>query len=944
MRFIYRIIISLTIVQLSFNYSFAQLVITPETNGLALAQKLVGNGVVISNVTLTGGLISTGFFNNPGGTNINIDSGIVLTSGRALSTRDEWGLDGNGFTQAQNAEASNNLGLPGDIDLANLLGVPVGTMNDACVLEFDFVPLGDTVKFKYVFCSEEYTPAYVCTFNDAFAFFISGPGITGLQNIALVPGTNLPVSILNVNNVIQAGCINNINYYVDNTTNTFFTHEGHTAVFSAVSRVQPCQTYHLKLVIADMIDGILDSGVFIEAKSLSSNAIQINNLTQTDNQGNSYLVEGCATGSFQIKRPNAFAAPLVVNLSYGGTAINGTDVQTLPTSVVIPANDSMVTVDVLPIVDLLPEGIETLVIYALAGCAAGQPTDSAIIQIRDYDTLGITPSDTSFICKNSSIQLTASAGYSIYLWDANPTLSNTGISNPVATPVADPTTYICTATEVTCNARDSITIRWKKLTLASLTGVNCKNASTGEVRVSKGIGWISPVLFSINNNPYQPDSVFLNLPTGSYTIKINDATGCSDSINVSITQLFPDLIITNTVTTPASCSGNTDGSVTITASGGNGPYLYSIDGINFQSSNFFNIPGGNQQVTVKDNNNCLISQNIFIPLNNSVTLNAGIDTTICESRSFQLNPVSNGTSFSWTPVTGLSNSAIINPVASPFVTTKYFITATTGICSRTDSITIFVNSAPIANAGIDTLTCFEKDVQLNASGGLNYTWSPATYLNDPTVFNPIVIAPSASITYFLSVIDANGCNSLKDDSVFVLVTPPAVINVGNDTTIATRQPLSLFTIDVNNSGLSSYLWSPSYGLNNSFIANPVAVLDRDITYYVSASNSIGCIAFDTIKIKVYFGPELYVPNAFTPNGDGINDILRVTSAGMKAFHYFRIYNRYGQLVFTTSDPAKGWDGKVNGKLQNTGTYIWMAEAVDYRGKIVQRNGAVIIIH
>ena len=286
---------------------------------------------------------------------------------------------------------------------------------------------------------------------------------------------------------------------------------------------------------------------------------------------------------------------------------------------------------------------------------------------------------------------------------------------------------------------------------------------------------------------------------------------------------------------------------------------------------------------------------------------------------------------------------ILNPIATPAISTKYFITATTGICSQTDSVTVNVNPAPVPDAGLDATICYNTDHQLIGTGGVSYSWTPVTGLNDPAIFNPVVLAPTTTVIYYLSVIDANGCNSLKDDSVIIRASAPPILKISEDTVIAVRQPLQLFSVDVNNSGFNNYIWSPIYGLNNPFAQNPVAVLDRDITYYVSASNSIGCTAFDTVKIKVYQGPELYVPNAFTPNGDMVNDYLKVIVIGMKEFHFFRIYNRYGQLVFTTTDPAKGWDGKVNGKLQTIGTYVWMAEAVDYRGNLIQRNGTSIII-
>lgn len=932
----------------------SQLQVIENNNAQALAQKLVGDGVTISNATLTnitGTIIPTGFFYNNGGTNIGIDSGIVLTNGRAKSdfTRGFYGVDGNGTTLASLRLANSNLSLPGDPDLAAQLGIPVAQLNDAIALEFDFVPLGDTIRFNYIMSSEEYTPSFVCLFNDAFAFFISGPGITGNQNIALVPGTNTPVSITNVNNIVTASCINNPQYYIDNTSNTFFHHDGHTTIFTAVSRVQPCQTYHLKLVIADQGDHLWDSGVFLQAKSLTSNIIRIDNLTQTDPQNNSYLVEGCATGAFTIKRPRRDPSPLSVNLSYSGTAQNGIDVQPLPMQVIIPANDSIVTVNVLPIVDNTPEGIETLKIYALAGCATGTPTDSAMIQIRDYDTLGILPR-TANICKSGSIQLVASPGYSFYRWDPDPTLSNINIRTPLATPVASPTTYICTAREGTCNARDSAIIRWKDLDFISKLDVNCRNAATGEIHVAGGSEWPQPVEFSVNGSGWQPDSNFYNLPVGAYIVRIRDATGCIDSLVININQAFPDLIISNVAATPASCSGDPDGSIVITASGGNGPYLYSLDGINFQPGNLFNIAGGNYTVTIKDNNGCTATQNISIPLNNIVVVDAGADTSICEGTSYLIPAVSNGDGFAWSPASGLSNAGILNPVATPVSTSWYYLTATKGICSKTDSIRITVRPAPIANAGPDVDICFGQTIQLNGSGGLTYQWSPGTYFLTSTAIPAPRVKPISDITYSLIVKDGFNCQSLSADDVTITVTPAVRIFAGNDTVIAINEPLQLNAVELGTAGVISYNWSPGIYLDNAGIASPKALFTSPVStspyeyvYIVTGTTADGCEGSDDIRIKVYRGPEIYVPSGFTPDNDGRNDLLKAFPVGIKEFHFFRVFNRWGQMIFNTNDPSKGWDGRIKGLDQPTGAYVWIAEAIDYKGNRINRKGTFILI-
>jgi gliding motility-associated-like protein len=918
--------------------SRAQLVVTNVSDANALVQRLLGQGVTVSNISIKGHPAMTGFFNNLGGNNIGIDSGIVLTNGVAKTDRltGRKGVDGDGFTAAGTVNAFNGWSFPGDGDLSAIVG---DITNDACVLEFDFVPLGDSIRFNYVFSSEEYTNFSCSQFNDAFAFFISGPGITGLRNIALIPNTNLPVTINNIN---EEFCALFPQYFTNNEANTFFTHNGHVAMFTASSRVQPCETYHLKLVIADVSDDDLDSGVFLEAKSLSSNAVKIENNTQTDPLNNSYLVEGCSAGAFKITRPKAEPAPLSITLNYGGTAINGVDMQLLPAIVTIPANQTEITVNVVPIIDNTPEGIETIKIYALTGCVSGTPTDSAFIQIRDYDTLGINP-DTAIICRNTTIQLTASPGYTTYQWDADPTLNNTGIRNPIASPVNHITTYYCTSTEGTCHGRDSSTVIVKQLQLISKTEINCSNASTGEIEVLGGTEWAQPVEYSLNNGAWQINSSFANLPVGVYTVKIRDATGCIDSLVVSITQLYPDLLINSIPVTGASCLGGADGSAAVNASGGKSPLLFSTDGINFQPGNVFRLIPGNYTVTVRDNNNCTATQNFSIPLDNTVTLEAGSDRTICEGKNSRLNTISNADSYVWTPALGLDNSTIKDPLASPIITTQYIVTATTGICIQKDTVTVFVNPAPNANAGADQTICFGQDARLNGSGGISYNWYPPSFLNDTKIASPVSERPSGSISYFLNVVDANGCYSLKRDTVIITVTRPAIVFAGRDTTLAMGQPLPLFATDVNNIGFNRFEWSPNFGLNDAFVQGPLTAGTRDIYYTVTARNSIGCEATDDIRIKVYRGPDIYVPNSFTPNGDGLNDVLRAIPVGVPNFHYFRVYNRWGAVVFTTNDPLRGWDGKINGNLQSTNTYVWMAEGVDYKGKLVQRKGTVSIV-
>jgi gliding motility-associated-like protein len=933
--------------------SQAQLVITPQSSALLLAQKLVGQGVSISNVAINADPRSVGFFNNLSGTSIGIDSGIVLTNGRAKTTGTAFGLDGNGTTISHNTDpfALSSLGSfadldlirLGDPDLDNLVNDPT---LDATILEFDFIPTGDSIKFRYVFSSEEFLE-FPCTgVNDVFAFFIQGPGYANNTNIALIPGSAAAVTIDNINTV--PGCGVFPQFYVGNHTNTRFTHNGHTVVFTARALVQPCQTYHLKLAIADVGDGNYDSGVFIEAGSLSSNSITLSNITPIDAQGNNYLAEGCVSGKIRVKRPFATNQPLLVNLQYNGTALNGTDVQLLPSSVTIPANQTEIDIDVAALQDNTAEPIETLIVSAILPCNAGQAS-SATIQIRDYDRLAVAPGrhpDTAFICRNSAQPLTASVGYNTYTWSNASTLDNALIRTPVATPTTSVSKYICTAVLGTCTARDSLNLKWKAIPPASKLDVLCAAGSTGVITATAPVsaGWVNPVQYALNGSAFQSSGVFANLQQGIYSIKVRDANGCLDSISATINNLFAPITFTTIQQNP-SCTVGATGSFTVTAQGGNAPYTYAIDGGLFQNSNILVAAAGTHVITVKDASGCIKqATEILTGVSNTISLIVTNPNPICEGDSVQLSIQSNANAFEWTPTASLTNANIINPVAFPNVTTKYYVKAIQGFCVKVDSLTVTVRPAPIPNAGPDKTVCFKIGTELNGTGGVSYTWQPIRYLSNPNVADPLVINPELNTVYTLNVVDVNGCKSLKSDTVKLTVTPKVRIFAGNDSLVALGLPVQLNVIPIGNPGNLNYEWLNPYGLNFSNISNPIANLDRDFEYYVVGRTANNCEGFDTLRLRVFKGPDIYVPNVFTPNGDARNDVLRPICIGIKSLLYFRVFNRYGELVFETSTINKGWNGFYKGKLQDSGSFVWMVQGFDYNNKPIIKKGSVLLVH
>lgn len=336
---------------------------------------------------------------------------------------------------------------------------------------------------------------------------------------------------------------------------------------------------------------------------------------------------------------------------------------------------------------------------------------------------------------------------------------------------------------------------------------------------------------------------------------------------------------------------------------------------------------------------CVINKSLRVEAKRFIQVKAGPDTLICRGDTIQFHPLSDALTFRWSPVGTIDNPASKNarvwPVAA---STRYHVVANTGSCVAEDSITVFTAPYPQASVGPDLPVCYGESVQLQATGGVRYLWSPSDGLSDVASATPIA-RPLKTTTYTVSVYGSNGCPKPSHRQVTVTAIPKVVAFAGYDTSVIAGQPLQLQA-----SGASHFLWSPPLGLNDPAVANPVATVQQDMIYRVKASTDEGCYAEDEIRVKVFrTGPEIFVPNAFTPNGDGRNDVIRPTPVGIRQFDYFRIYNRWGQLIFATHIPTNGWDGLMGGNKALAGTYVWEARGIDYTGKAILKRGSFILI-
>ncbi|MEO6539912.1 MAG: T9SS type B sorting domain-containing protein, partial [Ferruginibacter sp.] len=396
----------------------------------------------------------------------------------------------------------------------------------------------------------------------------------------------------------------------------------------------------------------------------------------------------------------------------------------------------------------------------------------------------------------------------------------------------------------------------------------------------------------------------------------------------------------------ATCPNN-DGSINITATGGTPLYEYSINnGATYQAGNVFsNLASGNyNSIKVRDGNGCITNTTAVVVLNDTMRLDLGADSTICVGTSITLIPQTNALTdtFKWTPRATLDFDTARTPVATPNDTTKYYLTAKWGICIRKDSVTINVLHKPIPYAGRDTTICYKTNAFLNGtasnlSGTVNYAWTPPDSLNTPNAASTIARIDTTR-QFTLTVTDNYGCNFSVTDSMMVFMQPPLVVFAGNDTNAILGRPHQLQA-----SGGTGYVWSPVGPLNNPFISNPVATLYNDTYFHVQVTDAIGCTDDDDVFVKVYEGPMYYLPNAFTPNGDGLNDVFTPIPVGIRSTEYFRVFNRYGQLMFETREWMKGWDGTLKGKPAALGTYVWAIKGFDKTGTVMEMKGTVILI-
>lgn len=560
--------------------SRAQLITNNSLNPQGLVQNiLLGNGVTVSNVTYNGSPVAIAQF-TAANTTLGINSGIVMTTGTTLPNGD----GPQGPNDASGAGVDNNMGG------FNLLSQAIqGTQTyNAAILEFDFIPYADTIRFKYVFGSDEYpefAPPNNTTYNDVFGFFISGPGITGFQNIAKLPNGAV-VSINNVNTItnpfyfVNNGDGNTAPY---NQSPQYIQYDGFTKVLEAVSQVQCGQTYHLILAIADVGDGQWDSGIFLEANSLSTiTPVEIEHtLSQQVFANPDWMAEGCVTTNVTLTRQSNLNQNLTIPIQLSGTATNGIDYSGIPASINFPPGQTTASFTIQSLTDALVEGLETLTLTFPITDPCGNITPLVLdLWIQDNQPMQVILTSSPITCPGDPVTINSqiSGGVQPYTYQWS-TGQNTG--SMIFTPTTTQSVWLAVSDACTgIPAYDTILVTVPVLSPLTIqaspdvTEICPYIPATLGVQASGGSGQYTYV-WTINNVlSGTTDSLLVNPGSSSmYLITVTDNCGNTIQDSISYTILSPPLVLQ--MNGPFQICPGDSVDLLVSATGGYGNYYYN---------------------------------------------------------------------------------------------------------------------------------------------------------------------------------------------------------------------------------------------------------------------------------------------------------------------------------------------------------------------------------
>ncbi len=824
-----------------------------------------------ASITFSGDNRGKGYFSN-GGNAIDIETGVILSSGTISNSE--------GPNQNYNTGTSFPI-FDVDPDLVDIVGT--SSIYDASALEFDFTPTTDQVSFEFVFASEEYCEYVNSSFNDVFGFFISGPGINGpfangAANIALVPGSSDFIAINSVNHLQnQAYYVNNIptwqhdiipafiacNNYPENTNGVAINDiefDGFTTVMTALANVQACETYHIKLIVADVSDGYYDSAVFLKANSFAAGTTaQLSAEAPGETAPTNTAYEGCLDAQLIFSRSGEdLSEPLVVHydLGVGSTALPGIDYLALPDSVIIPAGDSVLYVPVEVLADGLTEGPESIILELEAACSC--ELSVAELWIEDAAPLSIT-ADSLFFCDPTTLSFepTVSGGIGTYQY-----AWNTGDDTPTLTvPVDASATYTVTVTDFCGNTIVGVNmVEVVEVPTATLSGdvLVCPENPSASLQIDlTGQGpWVieysldatlqPPV--EVNSSPFILDANAI----GTYQLVSVMTNGCIGDAQ-GIGTVTPTNWAVNYTIDEETCPGASDGAIQVSAAGATAPYTYQwSDGLP-SINNPVGLNNALYQLTITDDAGCTYSTPILVPLNVDVpTAEAGQNQQLnCEQTEVNLQgeaSIGPTISYSWTTTDGLilADAASLNPLVGQNGTYTLAVTNETTGCAVYDAVQVTVDTvAPIAQIilnGLQELNCQQTSTLLEAAGppspDLELLWATDNGSIMPGPIDGYSIEVQSSGIYTFTVLDpTNGCTATDEITITssqdlpnIFIQPPAILTCID----------SIIQLDANGSSTGAdlvYNWSTDDG---GLIVNPTSLnpsVDQPGVYTLTIYNT-----------------------------------------------------------------------------------------------------------
>ena len=537
-------------------------------------------------------------------------------------------------------------------------------------------------------------------------------------------------------------------------------------------------------------------------------------------------------------------------------------------------------------------------------------TDDVTITVHPLPTVTATASSND-ICAGDVITL-STGGALTYVW----TPGGPGTTLIVAPQTS--TTFIVTGTDSNgCNNTTSIFITVRPLPPVS-AGPDI-DICTGESTTLAASGAVSYLWL-----PDSVASVTLSVAptvTASYVVQGTDGYGCVgfDAITVIVHE-FPNVSAGPDRTI---CLG---GSVVMTATGAS-TYAWSTGAT---TSFIKESPSTSTGYIVVGTDvwGCSASSSVMVTVNPLPVVQIEPVSVICPGETALLK-ASGAQSYAWFPMMVMGDIVSVNPTQ----TSSYTVLGTDlNGCASNATRSVPVHPLSPVYAGADQAICEGATAQLSASGGISYVWH-SDEIADPTVPDPAV-SPQQTTTYVLSGIDINGCEG--SDAMTITVNPLPDIRACEDKIVAEG-----YCVQLSVNGGRTYIWTPGASLDNPNSAVPVACPVEHTTYYVVGTDRNGCEATDSVTVGVFILPV--IPTGFTPNGDGLNDVFKIVYNENYIPSRMSIFNRWGQLVFSTNDVGNGWDGKAHGAAQPIGAYVYLIEGTDPEGNLIRNQGNVTLL-